>query len=96
MFWQFQNLVSVGVGILVFVMGLWAFADCLRRPSDYFPYIERKSKNLWLILTGLGAAVGLLVIADPLNLFGMASIVISLIYLFDLRPKFEQITSRRY
>ena len=96
MFWQFQNFVSLGVGILVFAMGLWAFVDCLRRPADYFPYIERKSKNLWLILTGLGAAVGLLVISNPLNLFGMASIVISLIYLFDLRPKFEQIVSRRY
>lgn len=93
---QFQDFVSLGVGLIVFAMGLWAFIDCLRRPANYFPYIERKSKVLWLILTGLGAAVGLLVILNPLNLFGMASIVISLIYLFDLRPKFEQMNSRRY
>ncbi|MCH9817112.1 MAG: DUF2516 family protein [Actinomycetia bacterium] len=90
-FWRFQNLISTVLGVLVLGLGIWAFVDCLRRPQNYFPYVERKSKSLWLILTGVGAAVAIVVVADPLNIFGIASIVISLIYLFDLRPKFDQI-----
>ena len=96
MFWQFQSLVGLAIGVLVLGLGVWAFIDCLRRPANAFPYIERKSKTLWLILTGIGAGIGILMVSDPLNIFGIASVVISLVYLFDLRPKFDQINSRRY
>jgi hypothetical protein len=96
MFWQFQSLVGLVLGVLVLGLAVWAFVDCLRRPANAFPYIERKSKSLWLILTGIGAGVGVLVVGDPLNIFGIATLVLSLVYLFDLRPKFEQINTRRY
>ena len=96
MFWQFQSLVGLVLGVLVLGLGAWAFFDCLRRPANVFPYIERKSKTLWLILTGIGAGLGVLIVSDPMNIFGIASVVISLVYLFDLRPKIEQIGSRRY
>lgn len=94
-FWQFQNLVAMVLGVGVLALSLWALVDCARRPAQGFPYIERKSKTLWLVLTGIGAAVAILVVADPLNIFGIASVVVSLIYLFDLRPKLDQITYRR-
>ncbi len=52
----------------------------------------RQSKVLWLVLTGIAALTGL--ILDPLNLIGIAGIVVALIYLFEVKPRIQQIIRR--
>ena len=54
----------------------------------------RKSKALWLILTGVALLVGLLP-GQTLDLLGLAGTVVALIYLFDVRPRLQEITGRR-
>ena len=71
----------------------FAFVDCLRRRGDAFPAIGRQTKTLWLILTGLAALTGL-VPNLTLSIFGIAGIVIALVYLFDIRPRIIENTSR--
>lgn len=84
------------------VFGLWivmlgvkgfAFIDCLRQPTEAFPAIGRQNKVLWMVLTGVAAATAILP-ALTLSLFGLAGIVIALIYLFDIRPKIKEIMGR--
>ena len=79
--------------ILTLGVKAFAFVDCLRRRSDAFPAIGRQTKTLWLILTGLAALTGL-VPNLTLSIFGIAGIVIALVYLFDIRPRIIEITSR--
>jgi hypothetical protein len=79
------------------LLGVKAFAliDCLRRPADYFPFIGRQTKLLWVVLTAVSLVAGL---APNLtmSIFGIAGTIISLIYLLDIRPKMIEITGRKF
>ena len=78
------------------VVKAFAFIDCLRRPQQAFPAIGRQNKVLWLALTGASAVTGLLLnYVSPFGIVGLAGIVVSLIYLFDVRPKILESTGRR-
>jgi hypothetical protein len=81
----------------VILLGVKAFAlvDCIRRPADYFPFIGRQTKVLWLALTAVSLLTGL---SEQLTLsiFGIAGTVISLIYLLDIRPKMIELTGRKF
>ena len=93
MFGAVQDLVIFALWIVLLVVTGAAFIDCVRRPPQAFPAVGRKSKVLWLVLTGLAALVGLLPGAT-LDIFGIAGTVIALVYLFDVRPKIVEITRR--
>jgi hypothetical protein len=71
----------------------FAFIDCIRRPTAAFPAVGRQSKILWLVLTGL-AALTALIPGQTFGLFGIAGIVVALVYLFDVRPRIREITGR--
>jgi hypothetical protein len=95
MFSNVQSLVLLGLWVVFLGLKAFAFVDCIRRPAQAFPAIGRKSKVLWLILTGVSAATALIP-GSPLGLIGIAGLVVALIYLFDVRPKIIEILTRRW
>jgi hypothetical protein len=95
MFDTVQGIVLLAVWIVTFAAKGYAFVDCIRRPSQAFPAVSRQTKPLWLILTGLAAATGFFP-GLTLTIFGLAGIVIALIYLFDVRTRIIDITSNRW
>ena len=94
MFGNVQELIVLAIWVITLVVKAVAAIDCLRRPAAAFPAIGRKSKVLWVILTVLAALTGF-VPGLTLNIVGIAGIVIALVYLFDVRPKIIEITTRR-
>lgn len=96
MFDTFQGALVLALWLVMLVVKGYAFIDCLRRPTAAFPAVGRQSKVLWLIITGLSAGTGLLYsVVSPLGIIGLAGIVVSLVYLFDVRPRIAEITGRR-
>lgn len=96
MFDTIQGVLVLGLWVVMLGVKAFAFIDCIRRPQQAFPAIGRQTKWLWLALTGASALTGLLInFVSPLGLVGLAGIVVSLIYLFDVRPKIVEITGRR-
>jgi len=89
----FQDTIVVAIYLVFAVLKVWAFVDCVRRPAPAFPAVNRQTKTLWLILTGITALTGL--VFDPLGLFGIAGIVIALLYLFEIRPQIMELTGGR-
>lgn len=89
-----QNLVTTVLWVVFGIVKVWAFVDCLRRPEQAFPAVNRVSKVLWLILTGVAALTGLLP-GFTLGLIGIGGLVIALVYLFDVRARIVEITGRR-
>ena len=81
--------------IWALMLGVKAFAlyDCVRQPAPAFPAVGRQTKPLWLVLVGLALLIGLLP-SQTFGLLGIASVVIALVYLFDVRPKVLDITGR--
>jgi hypothetical protein len=95
MFSTVQDLVFLALWVVTLAVKAFAFVDCIRRPKDAFPAVGRQSKVLWLILTGLAAGTGFFP-GFTLNIIGLAGVVAALVYLFDVRTKIIDITSRRW
>jgi len=93
-FGNVQGIVLIALWVVTLGVKAFAFIDCVRRPAAAFPAVGRQTKVLWLILTGLAALTGLIPNLT-LSIFGMAAIVIALIYLFDVRTRIIDITSSR-
>jgi hypothetical protein len=92
---SFQNLVILGLWLALVGLQIWALIDCARRPAQAFPAIDRKSKTLWLALTGAALGTGL-IFRNPIGIFGIAGAVVTLVYLFDVRPKIIEIMKPRW
>jgi len=95
MFSQVQDVVLLVLWVLFLVIKAYAFVDCIRRPAQAFPAVSRQSKVLWLILTGV-SALAALVVQNPLSLFGIAGLVVSLVYVFDVRTRIIELYTNRW
>lgn len=94
MFDTVTGLVMLALWLGTLALKGFAAIDCLRRPAAAFPAVDRQTKVLWLVLTGLAAVSGLLP-QMTLSLIGLAGVVVALIYLFGVRPRIVAITGRR-
>ncbi len=94
MFSGLSNWILWAINLATVVAAVWAFVSCLRTRPDAFPAIGRSSKGLWLALTG-GASLVALAGFSAMNILGIAAIVISGIYLLDIRPRVLEITGQR-
>lgn len=81
------------------VLGLFALLDAVARRADLFPAADKKTKGVWLGITGAAAAVFLLGALQPGGPFGppgifsVAAAIGSLVYLVDVRPRLKEIQS---
>ncbi|HUZ39054.1 MAG TPA: DUF2516 family protein [Streptosporangiaceae bacterium] len=85
LFWFFEAL-----ELAAFAVEAWALVDALRRPAAAFPAVGKQTKQIWLIILGVAAVVGLgsLVYGVSLvQILPIVAFVAAAIYLTDVRPK---------
>lgn len=72
--------------LTLFVLGLkvFAFADALRHPAPAYVAHGKLTKPAWLAILGLSVLLGL--VSGLLGLFGIVTIVATVVYLVDVRP----------
>jgi hypothetical protein len=88
-FGAFQGLVTwalfaAGIGLKIF-----AFVDALRTDTQAFPYAGKRTKGLWLAITGVALAVNVVVL-NPLSFLNLIGAVAAVVYLVDVRPAVKQ------
>lgn len=72
---------------------VWAVADCAARKGAAFPAAGKLTKSAWLLLTLLSAVIGFFVgSSSPLGFFSLVTLVVSLVYLADVRPAVREIS----
>ncbi|HEX9519083.1 MAG TPA: DUF2516 family protein [Streptosporangiaceae bacterium] len=79
--------------VAAFVVEAWAFVDALRRPTAAFPAAGKRTKPLWLVITGVSLAVGFFSAARNIPLISIlpiAAFIAAAIYLTDVRPKVRE------
>jgi len=87
------------LAVAALIVELWAFVDAVRRPTAAFPAAGKQTKPLWLIITGVAAAIGLYAAARPgtggitivVSILPVAAFIAAAIYLTDVRPKVREI-----
>ncbi|MET9710416.1 DUF2516 family protein [Nocardiopsis alba] len=77
--WQLVYLVT-------FVASLYAFIEALRTPPQAFEVMDKQTKKLWVILTGVASGVSLLAVLTGTGMFVILGLVATLIFLLDVRP----------
>ena len=79
--------------VAAFVVVAWAFVDAVRRPTPAFPAAGKRTKPLWLIITGLCLVVGFFFAAynyPLISILPIAAFIGAAIYLTDVRPKVKE------
>jgi hypothetical protein len=75
----------------VLALQIWALVDCISRKAPAFPAAGKLTKATWLLLNAL-AVVLVLLWQDVTNLLSFISIIISSVYLADVRPAVREIS----
>ena len=71
---------------------VFAFVDSLRYSNNQYVSAGKRSRTLWLVLTGLSLAFHL--ISDVLFFANLAGTIASIVYLVDVRPALQQVSGR--
>jgi hypothetical protein len=74
--------------LVVLVVEIIAFVNCLTQRAEAFPVIGSIPKGGWLGLTG--AAIFFTLFLGPFSIFGMVAVAAALIYLLDVRPALRE------
>ncbi|HEX2902018.1 MAG TPA: DUF2516 family protein [Jatrophihabitans sp.] len=85
--WYLELLIWVGV----LALQAWALIDCIGRKAAAFPAAGKLTKPTWLLLTALAFAI-VLILASATNLLAFIAIIVSSVYLADVRPAVKEIS----
>ena len=83
----------LALGLAAFIVEAFAFIDAIRRPAQAFIAVGKRTKPLWLIITGVAAFVGLggaLTGVGPTSFLPVIAFVAAAVYLADVRPKVKE------
>jgi hypothetical protein len=89
---QLQFFVWFALSLVVFAVQVLALVDALRRPARAFTAEGKLSKNIWLLILGVAAAIGLLGIptgggGGGFGFFNVIAVTPAIIYWVDVRPR---------
>ena len=88
-----QYWVVMVISVVAFGVELYALVDCVRRRPDAFTAAGKRTKNFWLLVTGVAAVFGFVVLgsAGSLGLIGIIAVVAAGVYLADVKPALDQV-----
>lgn len=90
-----QSLVSLVLGLAALAMEVWALVDCAITRADAFVAADKRTKPLWLAITGIAVLIGFVFFANPFTIFSLLAIVGAGVYLADVRPAVRAVRGRR-
>ena len=82
-------LLVVFLGVLA--LQLWALVDCITRKAPAFPAAGKLTKPTWILLTAVAVAP-VAFLHDVTNLLAYIGIIVSCVYLADVRPAVREIS----
>ena len=87
--WFFEVL-----ALAALIVEVWAFVDAIRRPSAAFVAANKRTKPIWLIITGVATAIGIGTAASSgfaaIGILSVAAFVPAAVYLTDGRPRVRE------
>jgi hypothetical protein len=69
----------------------WAFIDCMLRKHAAFTAAGKLTKAAWAVLTAFSLGISFL-LKDPINFISLILLVVSLVYLADVRPAVREVS----
>jgi hypothetical protein len=90
-----QGFVLTILSLAAFALEVFAVVDASRHRADAYTAAGKLTKNKWLLILGIGAAVGFVfVMSNPLGFLSINAVVAAIVYLADVRPALQQVSGR--
>ena len=90
---QLQQWIVLGLSVVALGVELYALVDCLRRRADAFVAAGKRTKQFWLLVTGVAALLGVVALGG-LGFLAIIAIVAAGVYLADVKPALDQVMGR--
>lgn len=91
-----QYTVFLILGVLAFIVQIYAVVDGARRRADAYAAAGKMTKQRWMIILGVAVAIGFIsfngFILSPLNILNIVAFVAASVYLVDVRPALKQVS----
>ena len=91
---QLQQWIILGLSVVALGVELYALVDCLRRRADAFTAAGKRTKQFWLLVTGVAALLGVIGLGGGLGFLAIVAIVAAGVYLADVKPALDQVMGR--
>ncbi len=88
---RFESWLLLVLWIGVLALQLWALVDCITRKAPAFPAANKLTKPTWVLLTAL-ALLMVLISRNVTFLLSYIGIIVSSVYLADVRPAVKEIS----
>ncbi|MFD6950710.1 hypothetical protein A6A08_14360 [Nocardiopsis sp. TSRI0078] len=79
-------LIWKAIYLVTFVASLYALIEAIRTPAAAFELMDKQTKKLWVVLTGVATALSLLAVFSGRGMFVILGLVATLVFLLDVRP----------
>ena len=89
-----QQYIVLGLSVVALGVEAWAFVDCLRRRPDAFVAASKRTKQFWMLVTGLAMLLGFVGIGRGLGFLAIIAIVAAGVYLADVKPALDPVMGR--
>ena len=73
---------------------VYALVDCVRRRPDAFVAAGKRTKQFWLLVTGVATLLGVVALGALPGILAIVAIVAAGVYLADVKPALDQVMGR--
>jgi len=88
-----QQYIVLGLSAVALGVEVWALIDCLRRRPDAFVAAGKRTKQFWMLITGLAVLLGFVALGG-VGFLAIIAIVAAGVYLADVKPALDQVMGR--
>ncbi|MGG5260290.1 DUF2516 family protein [Phycicoccus avicenniae] len=88
-----QSWIVLALSVAALAVEVYALVDCVRRRPDAFTAAGKRTKNFWMLVTGIAVLLGIVALGG-LGLLAIVGIVAAGVYLADVKPALDQVMGR--
>ena len=91
---QVQGWIVILLSVVALGVEVYALVDCLRRRPDAFVAAGKRTKQFWLLVTGVATLLGVVAVGGFPGILAIIAIVAAGVYLADVKPALDQVMGR--
>jgi hypothetical protein len=90
---EFQRYIVLGLSVAALGVEVYALVDCVRRRPDAFAAAGKRTKQFWMLVTGLAVLLGFVAMGG-VGFLAIVAIIAAGVYLADVKPALDQVMGR--
>ena len=88
-----QSWIVLGLSVVALGVEVYAVVDCLRRRPDAFVAAGKRTKQFWLLVTGVAVLLGFVALGG-VGFLAIVAVIAAGVYLADVKPALDQVMGR--